>query len=85
MVSVSTGHSLWIADSFTLLFNGGREGSFGMADYGGVDGVTLISFLGEESARVERHGGGLIDDSWATRIRPNEFVINKIPLPLSPR
>jgi len=45
MISVSTGHTLWIVDSFTLLFNGSRLGSLGVADYGGVDGVTLSSFL----------------------------------------
>ena len=48
MISVSTGHTVWMLDSFTLLFNGAREGSLGIADYGGIKGVTVISFLAGE-------------------------------------
>ena len=45
VLSVFSGHTLWCLDSISLLFRGG-EGFLGMADYSGINGVSVFSILG---------------------------------------
>ncbi|GMI00149.1 hypothetical protein TrLO_g11691 [Triparma laevis f. longispina] len=49
VINTFTGHSLWCLDTVSLLINkllyNSNEGFLNMADYGGLNGITLWSFL----------------------------------------